>query len=432
MRHVSTMRERNKAVIFDVVRRFGPLSRVEIHGLTQLRQASISLLTRELILEGRLREAGFSNNPTGRKQILLQVNEDAGAIIAVDFDAESVTAAVLDCRPGIQGRVMAEPTHLAGGVEGLLRQLFSCARQALAEAHIDPARVLGIGVGDPGLVDQREGLSVLSSTIDFWRDVPLARHFEQEFGIPCVAANNTRAKTVAERMLGAGDRADDMIFVEYGRGIGAGIISGGRTLQGSRWAAGEFGHTHITENGPPCSCGSFGCLEAIAGIGALETRVKRAIHQGGFSHCLAMAGGDVEQVTGWHVLEAAKQGDKMSAALVEELGTSLGLGLANLVNLFNPSLIVLDQRLEAAGDLLLDQITRTVRRQALAHATEQLQFRFSALGSGAALLGAGLMMLDALFEVPELKPPRFLLDRSLQAEARRSARRRRAQPSEVL
>jgi predicted NBD/HSP70 family sugar kinase len=241
-----------------------------------------------------------------------------------------------------------------------------------------------------------------------------------------VVGNNTRTKTVAERMLGAGDRADDMIFVEYGRGIGVGIISGGHTLQGSRWAAGEFGHTHITENGPPCSCGSFGCLEAIAGIGALETRVKHAIRQGGFSHCLAMAGGEVGQITGWHVLEAANQGDKMSIALVEELGTNLGLGLANLVNLFNPSLIVLDKRLALAGELLLDQITRTVRRQALAHSTEQLQFRFSALGSGAALLGAGLIMLDDLFEVPELKPPRFLLDRSLQAKAGRSARRRAA------
>jgi predicted NBD/HSP70 family sugar kinase len=116
----------------------------------------------------------------------------------------------------------------------------------------------------------------------------------------------------------------------------------------------------------------------------------------------------------------------MSVALVEELGTHLGLGLANMVNLFNPSLVVLDRRLALLGDLLLDQITRRVRRQALAHSTEQLQFRFATLGSEVGLLGAGLVMLDSLLEVPALKPPRFLLDRSLQAKARRYARHRTA------
>ena len=274
MRYVATMRERDKGIILDVVRRFGPLSRVEIHELTHLRPASISLLTRELIREGKVREAGLSNNPTGRKQILLHLDGDAGSIIAVDFDAEFVMAAVVDCRPGIRGRVIAEPTNIEEGIEGLLRQLFRVARAAIAEGGTDAARLLGIGVGDPGLVDRRDGLSVLSSTIQFWKDVPLRERFEREFGIPCIVGNNTRTKTIAERMLGTGDRADDMIFVEYGRGIGAGIISGGHTVQGSRWAAGEFGHTHIANSGPPCSCGSFGCLEAIAGIGALEARVK--------------------------------------------------------------------------------------------------------------------------------------------------------------
>ena len=426
MRHVATMRERDKGIILDVVRRFGPLSRVEIHELTQLRPASISLLTRELIRERKVREAGLSDNPTGRKQILLQLNEEAGIIIAVDFDAESVMAAPLDCRPSLRGPIIKEATNLREGLEGLMRQLFSCARQAISAPGIDPSRVLGIGVGDPGLVDRREGLTVLSSTIDFWKDVRLGSRFEAEFGLPCVVENSTRTRAVAERMLGAGDRSDDMIFVEYGWGIGTGIISGGRTLQGSRWSAGEFGHTHITESGPPCSCGSFGCLEAVAGIGALETRMRDAIRQGGYSQCLAMAGGEVDQVNGWQVLAAARQGDKMSIALVEELGTHLGLGLANMVNLFNPSLVVLDRRLAVLGDLLLDQITRIVRRQALAHSTEQLQFRFAALGSEVGLLGAGLVMLDSLLEVPALKPPLFLLDRSLQAKARRYARHRSA------
>jgi N-acetylglucosamine repressor len=424
--HVTTVRERDKAVILDVVRRFGPLSRVEIHELTHLRPATISLLTRELIRGRRVREAGLSNNPTGRKQILLQMNEDAGRIAAVDFDAEVVTAAVLDCCPKIRGRVVTEKTNLQDGVEGLLRQLFACVRLAAAETDIETTRLLGVGVGDPGLIDPREGISILSSTIPFWRDVPLRARFEQELQIPCVVANNTRTKTIAERMLGAGERADDMIFIEYGRGVGCGIFSGGRTLDGSRYAAGEFGHTHVTENGPPCSCGSFGCLEAVAGISALEMKMKRALAEGGYSRCIEYACGEIGRITGWEVLETARDGDKLSTTLVEEIGNDLGLGIANLVNLFNPSLVLLDRRLALAGDLLINQIKRTVRREALAHSTEHLQFRFAALGSEAGLLGAALIVLDTLFEVPAFKPPKFLLDHTLHAKAKRSAHRRAA------
>jgi predicted NBD/HSP70 family sugar kinase len=426
MRYVSTMRELDKAVVLDVVRRFGPLSRVEIHNLTHLRPATISVLIRELIGEEKVQEAGLSDNPTGRKQILLRFNEDLGVIVAVDFDVEAVTAAMLNCHPAIRGPVLSEETNLKEGVDGLLRQIFTCVRKVITQSGVDPASILGIGVGDPGVVDPREGRSVISSTIDFWQDIPVRTRFEEEFGIPCVVENSSRNKTMAERMLGAGGRSDDMIFLEYGRGVGAGIISGGHTLRGSGWAAGEFGHTHLVRNGPPCRCGSFGCVEAVTSIGVLETQMKQAISQGGYSQCLALAGGDIDRITGWHVLAAAQQGDKMSVAFVEELGTNLGLGLASLVNLFNPELIVLDKRLSLASGLLLDQISRTVRRQALAYSTEHLQFRFGTLDGEAGLLGAGLTVLNALFEVPALKPPRFLLDHALQTRAGQSAHRRSA------
>jgi glucokinase-like ROK family protein len=307
-------------------------------------------------------------------------------------------------------------------VEGLLAQLFRCTQRAISAAGNPDLKVLGIGVGDAGLVDAEQGRSVHSSTIEFWRNIPLRQRFEAKFGLQCVIGNKTRTRTMAERMLGAGEKADDFIFIDYGWGVGAGIVSGGRVVQGSRWAAGEFGHTHVSEDGAPCQCGSFGCLEALAGIGALQTKIKRAIRQGGSSQCLAMAGGSIDQITGWQVLEAACLGDKMSIALVEEVARYLGLGIANLVNLFNPSLIVLDARLSLAGDLVLDQIVRTVRRQALTYSTESLKFRFATLGNKAGLLGAGLLMLDALFEVPVLKPAP---GRSLAKKARNALPRRK-------
>ena len=409
MKSAGTKRERDKAVILAVVKRFGPVSRVAIHQLTHLRANTISLLTRELLREGWLLEAGLSDNPLGRKQVLLRLNENLGYMVGVEFDAEFVIAVAMDLHPRILSKVR-EATVLSAGVDGLAQQLFRCARQAMAEAGVGDRRLLGIGISDPGLVDRRRGLSVISSQIGFWRDVPVAKLFEAEFGVETTVESGTRSKAVAERVLGTGRMAEDMIYVEYRAGIGAGIINSGELLTGRSGSAGEFGHTHVVTGGPPCQCGSFGCLEAVAGPSALAARFRKVVQDGGQSLGLELTHRNLDQITGRTVLAAAQAGDKTCAVIVEEMGRHLGLGLANLVNLFNPALIVLDQRLELAGPSLLDQLLRTVRLQALSHAVEGLEIRFGKLGDEAGVLGIGLIVLERLFEIPALKPPQFLVD----------------------
>jgi predicted NBD/HSP70 family sugar kinase len=161
-------------------------------------------------------------------------------------------------------------------------------------------------------------------------------------------------------------------------------------------------------DGPPCKCGSFGCLEALAGPPAIAARARKAILEGSTSEVLRLAGGDLGAITGWMVLEAARNGDKMCLAIVEDLGEYLGLGIANLVNLLNPELVVLDPRLELAGPGLLDHIVRVVKRQALRHSTERLVFHYGRLRDEAGVLGAALIVIEELFGIPVLKPPQFL------------------------
>ncbi|MGH9667459.1 MAG: ROK family protein, partial [Bryobacteraceae bacterium] len=281
-------------------------------------------------------------------------------------------------------------------------------RRALAEAGVSNRSLVGIGVADPGLVDSRRGVTVTSSTIPFWRDVPLKAIFEREFGAPALVETRTRAKAVAEREEGPANGGESMVYVDYGAGIGAGLFVDGRLLYGQGSAAGEFGHTHIVEDGPACNCGSFGCLEAIAGIRAVEVRVRRAISDGGNTAVLAMADGDVARITGWMVIEAASRGDKIASHIVSEVARYLGLGIANLVNLFNPGAVVLDARLKRAGSGFLDQVASVVKRQALRESTDQVQIRFARLGEGAGVLGVARMTLAKHFEIPMLKLPPFL------------------------
>jgi N-acetylglucosamine repressor len=409
MKHGTVKSDRDRLVIEAVVRRCGPLSRVDIHKLTHLQQSVISRLVRELLVEGRLAEKGRGENPMGRKQVLLHLNEDYGFIVGVGFNAENVIAATMNLRPEIKSLVK-EPTRLDQGREGLIAQLLSCAQRAIKESGVEPKSLLGIGVAGSGIVNTREGMLIMSSTIEMLKQVPLQEIFEHEFGIPTLLENITRAKTVAERVLGAGNAVEDMIYMEYGAGIGAGIINGGKLLYGSGYAGGEFGHTHMMEEGPACKCGSFGCLEAVASCSGLETRIRKAIAEGANSQAMELAANDPSKISGWTVLKAASLGDKTCARIVEQIGNYLGVGLANLVNLFNPSMLILDERLSLAGDGLLDQITRVIRRQALNYSAKNLVVKFGTLGSEASVLGAGLVVLEKYFEIPALKPPRFMIE----------------------
>ncbi len=416
MKHVAKKSEHDKHVVEALVRRFGPVSRVGIYKLTNFRRNTISSIVRQLLLEGRLVEDGRSNNPLGRKQILLRSNEEYGFILGVEFDDEAIVAGVMDLRPQVK-RSVRELTDLNGGREGLIKQLKSCLRRVMREARLDGKSAVGIGIADPGLVDSRNGVTVTSSTIEFWNQVPLQRIFEDEFGVPVVIESKTRTKTIAERILGAGQKQENMIYLDYGTGIGAGIVVDGRLLYGQDCGVGEIGHTHMGENGPACKCGSIGCLEALAGAAAIETRIRKALSEGALSQALELAGGDAKKITVWNVLMAANAGDKLCGNIALDIGRLLGTGIANLVNLFNPAVVVLDKRLALAGDALLEQVMRTVKGHALTSSSARLAIRMGELGAEAGLLGIGLAVLEKHFEIPALRPPSFMVESAFPNEA---------------
>jgi predicted NBD/HSP70 family sugar kinase len=417
MKHVNAVIQRDKQVITAVLRRFGPLSRARIHDLTHIRQSTTSKLVRELLDENVLWEGGRLNVPLGRKQSLLHLNETHRLVAAIEFDDERVTAAILDLHPRVLHTV-TQPTALDGDAAGLIRQLQDCLRAAMHAARIEPAQLIGIGIADPGLVSSRLGVTLGSSTIDFWRDIPLRQIFEREFGIPTFPESKTRAKAIAEQMLGGLEHAADLVYLDYGAGIGAGIITGGRLLSGVNGGAGEVGHTHLLENGPVCKCGSYGCLEALAGLRALETRVRKAWAElDGQRAAVRNSASDHNsqlQMSGWDMLRAAAAGDKICGHAAAEIAGYLGFGIANLVNLFNPSVVVLDSRLELAGPEMLEQIVRTAKRKALVLSVRDVAFRYSKLGDVAGVLGSALICLEKYFEIPALKPPRFLFDADCQ------------------
>jgi N-acetylglucosamine repressor len=412
MKYVHSMFDRDRKVVEAVIRKFGPVSQVMINELTDIRPTTVSLLVRHLLDEGRVIEVGRSNNPVGRKQVLLLPNQEFRFVSAVAFDDEVIQAGVLDLHPQIRHTV-TEKIPPRAGRDDLVQQLLSCTRRAVAEAGLTFESVLGVGISDPGLVDTRAGATVMSSTIPYWKDVPLKAIFEKELAVPAFLESSTRSKTLAEQMLGAGKSRENILYIDYGSGIGAGIVVEGKLVYGARGAAGEFGHTHVIEGGPVCSCGSYGCLEAIAGTRAVEAKLRRAIAEGGTTGALKLVGGDLRNLTGWTVLHGAELGDKLCGHIVAELANYLGVALANLVNLFDPSVVVLDRRLKLGGAELLGAVVQTMRRHSLGCSTEKMELHYAEFGDEGSLLGAALVVTQAYFEIPVLKPPRYLREPQL-------------------
>jgi len=370
--------------------------------------ASITGLVKELTESEALEEAGVTtDSDRGRKQVLLRLNPRHRFVVGVEFEADRVVGLVAD----LEAKVVARSERaLLGRPEkaAILKGIAETLREVIERAGCSMEKLAGIGVADPGIVDTRRGVSVLSSTIQGWRDVPVKEILEADFRRPVILEESTRSKTLCEKKYGAGREADSLMFIEFGAGIGCGLVLGGELYRGSSESAGELGHTRVMENGPVCNCGSYGCLESVASLPAIAARAVRAIREGANSGILDLAGGSLEGITSDHVFVAGRNGDKLALGIIDDAVRYLGYGIANAVNLFNPEMVVFDAKLGAVADLILEPVKQIIRRQGLEVSTRNLKLEVSRMGEEAGALGAATMVLEKVFEIPQLAIPEYL------------------------
>jgi glucokinase len=303
--------------------------------------------------------------------------------VGLDVGGTKVLGVVVD--PRHPGTVLAErrvPTPEGG--EGLVDTLLELA------GSLDP-QPSAIGVGVPGLVD-RAGTLHMGPHLRRMHDVPLARLLAGRSGVPTVVDNDANCHAVAEHTGGAAVGATEALVVTLGTGIGAGIITSGLLLRGANGFAGEPGHMVVDPNGPPCPCGKRGCWERFASGTGLGRLARDAAEAGRLDAAVALAGGDPEAVRGEHVTVSARAGDAESQAVLDSLAHWIALGLANLVNVLDPAVIVIGGGLVGAADLLLPEVRS--RFAALVMAGDQrpeVPIVAAELGERAGAIGAALL-----------------------------------------
>jgi glucokinase-like ROK family protein len=279
----------------------------------------------------------------------------------------------------------------------IIPRLLNLIEGAVLASGIDRERIIGMGVGMPGLLDPENGRVIFSPDYH-WENVDLLGPIREHYDMHIVLENSNRALAMGEKWFGAGQDSDYFICVNLGHGIGSAIVEDGDIYRGSCGSSGEFGHITLDRNGPVCDCGSNGCLEALASGNAIARKAQALVVENEASFILSLADGNVGAIDAKTVFDAAKAGDKLAKGIVDQAIEYIGIGLASYINLLDPDLIILGGGVANAGDILLDGIKEVVRQRQMKHAGRKVRIVVGMRGGDATAIGAASFILKSFIE----------------------------------
>lgn len=274
------------------------------------------------------------------------------------------------------------------GSKAVIDRILSTVNGVLSKAKLKVSDLCGIGVAAAGIIDAENGVITTSPNLPGWRNVPLRHILAHEFSSTTHIINDASAAALGEHCFGAGKYVDNLVYLTVSTGIGGGIIAGGRLYLGTDGCAGELGHMTIESRGPKCSCGNSGCLEVLASGTAIGKEAVRRLEKGEKSFIREIVEGKLEEVTAKTVALAAKQGDILACEIIAQAANYLGIGLANLVNIFNPEVIVIGGGVSKMGEVLLKPTRKVVRERAFRLPAHTVRIVRSRLGDYAGIIGA--------------------------------------------
>ena len=357
----------NMSIVLDTIRRYGSLSRIRVSEMTGLNKATVSNLVLEMLDNYLLEEIGPGKSSGGRKPTMLVFHRTAGHAIGIELSVTHLTGILTDLEDQIVAEYSIRLLHR--DFPFVLEEMNKAIRSLMLQAPSSPHGIVGIGVGVPGMVDEY-GTILFAPNLG-WEKIPLKAILEETFSIPVTIDNEANAGAEGELHYGAGIDVRHLIYISAGMGIGSGIIIDGELYKGARGYAGETGHMTIESNGRKCSCGNRGCWELYASEIAYDDQSK---------HLPARSTREL--------IPYALQQEADILNLYTEIGRYLGIGITNIVNSFNPELIIIGGPLADAKDWLETSLQNVVAERTLPYHRNQLQIQFSALGSRSAMLGA--------------------------------------------
>jgi predicted NBD/HSP70 family sugar kinase len=380
-------RNHNTRLVLKTIYDHSSISRAEVARQTGLTRASVSSIAAELINDGLVAEVGQGRSAGGKPPTLLSVIDDSRFLIGIDVANGEVRGATLDLRG--KPRLRLSLPLGEGRGEAALARVCELLDQALGKTDRD--RLLGVGIGVPGLIDS-ESRVVLQSVALGWQQLPLGKLLEDRYQVPVCIANDCNAATMAEYSFGDSRHIKNLVVIKAGRGTGSGLMINRRLHQGDGYGAGEIGHLVVVEGGELCECGRRGCLETLASSRAIvrRARVIAGNHPDSLLWRFAEA---AEEINLDAVIKAMQAGDEQLQPVIEEAGRYLGMVAANLVGFLNIGRIVLAGSVSRFGQPLVDAVAKEVNQRSLPGLAGETSVVISEMGTDIVVLGAGALLL---------------------------------------
>jgi len=308
-------------------------------------------------------------------------------LLAIDLGGTKIVAALVSSKGEIMAREYT-PTLAEEGTEAVIGRILSTIDSLISKANMSRSFFSNVAIAAAGAIDSEKGIVTASPNLPGWHDVPLKEIVEKATGLETFLINDASAAALGEHYFGVGRGVNNLIYITMSTGIGGGIIIDGKLYSGVSGSAGEIGHTTIDINGPRCNCGNIGCLEVLASGKAVAREAQRCIARGTKTMIIELAEGEPHNITAQTVAAGAQKGDALASAIISKAANYLGIGMVNLVNTFNPEMIIVGGGMAQMGDMLLEPARKVVAERAFQLPAQRVRIVPSQLGDNAAVLGA--------------------------------------------
>jgi glucokinase-like ROK family protein len=379
------LRQGNLAAIMTHLRHRTLLSRSDLAQITGLNPATITRLVRELIANNLVYETGMQFSHSGRPSIRLGLNPKAGTMIGAEIGIGSISVILTDFAPTLLWRTQVE-MDLQDSPHTVIDQVSTLFRQACDYAQTQGLRVLGAGLGLPGLVDTTTGSLLFAPNLQ-WTDTPIQNLLQRALNLPVFVDNVASASALGESYLGVAQNYNNVLYLSTQGGLGGRFVINGTILRGAGGFAGEIGHMSVMTTGRRCHCGRIGCWETVASQVAVLQQIRERLESGQPSLLTEMTDGVLSRITIPLIIEAADAGDTVALEVLREAGHWLGVGLANLINMLNPDLVVIGGVLSLAHEYLLPEIEKVALHEPLKWLREDCKIVIAAHGANAVVMG---------------------------------------------
>jgi len=372
------VRRWNLSSLFKLIRKRGPISRIELTKISGCSAGTVSTHVRTLIKKGFVIETKKGISSGGRKPIQLMINPNKAYIFSIEIEVNQIKIVMFDLEIKVVMKSIIPITY-KDDCKKTLEQVFFEMDKMMEEKNLKLDNLLGIGVAVPGLIDKVKGVLEFAPNLG-WKNVYISKIFEDKYSLSVILDNEAKAAAIGEREF-IYPKMDNMVFVSINEGIGCGVILNGELYRGASGNAGEFGHIIIDTNGPLCHCGNKGCWETLASESYIVNKYLKLSNSN-------------KELTKREIYQLGKNGDKKIIEIFNEAGRNMGVGLVNIINGLSPELLVIGGGIVEIKDYVYEEIIKKLEESALSVSYRNVEIKFSELAGLAAVYGLADLIIN--------------------------------------